>query len=133
MSVEPRTLKTDAEQALAASYRAARATLPGTPAALKRRDDAFAQFERQGLPHRRVEAWKYTDLRALMRKAQPLASSPPPSAAAEAAANDPLADVDRYRLVIADGRFQPELSDRAGLLEEGVEVATLAEFLAFDD
>ena len=133
MSAEPRTLKTEAEQALAAAYRSAGSTLPGTAAALKRRDDAFAQFERQGLPHRRVEAWKYTDLRALMRKAQPLAAPPIATAAAEAAARDPLADVDRYRLVIADGRFQPELSDRAGLLDQGVEVATLAEFLAFDD
>ena len=40
------------------------------PAATRRgarRDAAFSLFERFGLPHRRVEAWKYTDLRTLMR------------------------------------------------------------------
>ena len=42
---------------------------------------AFARFERTGLPHRRVEQWKYTDLRALMRDAKPLA--PPPDAKAK--------------------------------------------------
>ena len=29
-----------------------------------------------GLPHRRVEAWKYTDLRTLLRDAAPLATAP---------------------------------------------------------
>src|SRR6185437_11391843 len=37
------------------------------------RDDAFKRFDARGLPHRRVEEWKYTDLRALMRDAKPLA------------------------------------------------------------
>ena len=33
----------------------------------------FARFDALGLPHRRIEEWKYTDLRALMREAKPLA------------------------------------------------------------
>ena len=37
------------------------------------REDAFKRFDARGLPHRRVEEWKYTDLRALMRDAKPLA------------------------------------------------------------
>ena len=50
------------------------------------REDAFKRFEERGLPHRRVEEWKYTDLRALMRDMAPLA--PPPDAAAKARAKD---------------------------------------------
>ena len=73
MTAVPRTIKTKAEEELAAAYAAARASLPGSGAVAKRRDAAFAQFERSGLPHRRVEAWKYTDLRALMRTVPPLA------------------------------------------------------------
>lgn len=68
-----RVVKTAAETALADTYAAAKASLPGMPVA---REQAFRRFEAQGLPHRRVEAWKYTDLRALMRDAKPLAPLP---------------------------------------------------------
>ncbi|MFM9974197.1 MAG: Fe-S cluster assembly protein SufD [Beijerinckiaceae bacterium] len=37
---------------------------------------AFASLEASGLPHRRIEAWHYTDLRAMMRTAAPLAAKP---------------------------------------------------------
>lgn len=130
MSAEPRNLRTEAEQTLAEQYRAVRERLPGSKAVHERRDAAMALFERTGLPHRRVEAWKYTDLRALMRKAAPLAEAS--SAEAAGPAVDRLPGLDRYRLVIADGHFQEGLSDRAALLAEGVEIATLAEFLGFD-
>ncbi|MCW5695441.1 MAG: SufD family Fe-S cluster assembly protein [Bauldia sp.] len=132
MSAEPRVMKTEAEQAIAAQYRDARAALPGTAAALAKRDDAMALFERAGLPHRRIEAWKYTDLRAQMRRAAPLAEAPALADAAKAAAADRLAGLDRYRLVIVDGRYQEDLSQRMALLAEGVEVATFAEFVGFD-
>ena len=48
------------------------------------RESAFKRFEIAGLPHRRVEEWKYTDLRALMRDAKPLASVPDAAAKAMA-------------------------------------------------
>ena len=105
-------MKTPAEQALSAAYEAARATLPGKGALADLRADAFQRFEARGLPHRRVEEWKYTDLRALMREAYPLA--PLPDAAAKARAKDAgkiLAGVDCRRLVFVDGAFVPELSD----------------------
>jgi len=76
MNVEVRAMKTSAEQALAAAYAAARGTLPGKGAVAKLREAAFARFDVAGLPHRRVEEWKYTDLRALMRDAYPLAAPP---------------------------------------------------------
>ena len=73
MNVEVRATKTSAEQALATAFAAARGTLPGEGAIAALRDDAFKRFDAKGLPHRRVEEWKYTDLRALMREAKPLA------------------------------------------------------------
>ena len=40
------------------------------------RADAFGRFIEGGLPTRRVESWHYTDLRAAMRDAAPLAPAP---------------------------------------------------------
>ncbi len=133
MSAEPRILKTEAEIGLANNYRTIKGSLPGLPPVAAARESAIALFEDKGLPHRRVEAWKYTDLRARMRTAPPIA--PAPSAAASARMHASLStfgSLDRYRLVIADGYFQEALSDREVLLAEGIEVATLAEFLTFD-
>jgi Fe-S cluster assembly protein SufD len=60
-------MKTAAESELSRHFEAASRWLPG--AAAKRRA-AMSAFEAMGLPHRRIEAWHYTDLRALMRKAE---------------------------------------------------------------
>ena len=57
-------IRTAAEEQLAASWQQAKSGLPG-PVLL--RATAFERFAAAGLPHRRVEEWKYTDLRALMR------------------------------------------------------------------
>ena len=76
MNAEVRAMKTPAEQALSAAFAKARGTLPGKGAIAAMREDAFSQFDTRGLPHRRVEEWKYTDLRALMRDLYPLAPSP---------------------------------------------------------
>ncbi|HEY4738842.1 MAG TPA: Fe-S cluster assembly protein SufD, partial [Xanthobacteraceae bacterium] len=84
-------------------------------------------------PHRRIEEWKYTDLRALMRDAKPLAS--PPDASAKARAKDAgrvLGDLDARRLVFVDGAFVPELSDLREL-EAGLVVGSLAQALADAD
>jgi Fe-S cluster assembly protein SufD len=123
-------MKTAAELALAAEWQEAKARLPG---AAPLRAAAFEQFARAGLPHRRVEEWKYTDLRALMRDAKPLAS--PPDAAAIARAKDAgraLSDGEFRRLVFVDGAFVPELSDLAAL-DAGLTVGTMADALARSD
>src|SRR6201988_1813810 len=113
---ELKVIKTAAETALAQSFAQARARLPGGAVVPKERAAAFDVFVREGLPHRRVEDWKYTDLRALMREAKPLAA--PPDAAAKTrakAAGAILGDVETRRLVFVDGAFVPELSDLANL------------------
>jgi Fe-S cluster assembly protein SufD len=119
-------IKTAAEQQLAAQWQEAKDRLPG---AATLRDRAFRRFDAAGLPHRRVEEWKYTDLRALMRDAKPLAGSP--DAAAKARAKDAgkmLASLDARRIVIANGVLVPELSDLA-TLDKGLTVRSLAQAL----
>jgi len=60
-----------AEAALAREFEATRG-LSRSP----RRAAAFSRFLEQGLPTRRNESWHYTDLRAAMRDAAPLAPAP---------------------------------------------------------
>jgi Fe-S cluster assembly protein SufD len=71
-------LKTAAEAELAKQF----AAVPRAGAA-SLREEAFRRFDAAGLPHRRIEAWHYTDLRALMRTAAPLAPAPSPALAAK--------------------------------------------------
>ena len=133
MNAEVTTIKTAAETALATAFNQARAQLPGDNAVAAQRKAAFDLFAKEGLPHRRVEDWKYTDLRALMRDAKPLAS--PPDAAAKARAKTGgklLGDVEARRLVFVDGAFVPELSDLAGQ-EAGLSIGSLADALIGGD
>jgi Fe-S cluster assembly protein SufD len=130
---EVKVIKTAAETALAHAFSEARQRLPGDGAIAAQRAAAFEVFAREGLPHRRIEDWKYTDLRALMRDAKPLAN--PPDAAAKAAAKTAtglLGDVETRRLVFVDGAFVAELSDLTGL-ESGLAIGSLAAALAAGD
>ena len=128
MTAEPRTIRTKAEEALIAEYRANAARLPGGTPVAHRREAAMALFEKSGLPHRRVEEWKYTDLRALMKGAAPLADGVDDPTLAELTGKDPLAGLDRARLVVVNGTYRPDLSDLAGL--DGVTVTALGDVLA---
>ena len=133
MSAELRQVKTSAEQTLADAYVAAKPKLPGDGKVVALREAAFRRFDAQGLPNRRIEAWKYTDLRALMREAKPLAG--PPDAAAKArakAAGRTIGDMDARRLVFVDGAFVPDMSDLAKL-EPGLEMRSMAQALAAGD
>ena len=133
MNAEVHPIRTAAELGLAQAFAEARSRLPGGGAIARRRAAAFDRFAAQGLPHRRVEEWKYTDLRALMREAQPIA--PPPDAATLRRAKDAGALVhapDMRRLVFVDGALAPELSDLAAL-EPGLTIGSLAAALAAAD
>ena len=133
MNVEVKPLKTAAELALAKTFATVKEKLPGRGPVAALREGAFRSFDARGLPHRRVEEWKYTDLRALMREAKPLAA--PPDAAAKArakAAPCPIGDVERRRIVFVNGAFVPELSD-LGALEKGLTIGSMAAVLAKGD
>jgi Fe-S cluster assembly protein SufD len=87
-----------------ARYAALRDRLPGDIAA---RDAAAEAFRRAGLPSRRIEAWKYTDLRPIT-----VASFREPLGL-HADCRDLLARtprIDAPRLVFVDGRFRADLS-----------------------
>jgi Fe-S cluster assembly protein SufD len=132
MAAEVRTIKTPAEQALSAAYEGARGKLPGSKTVVALREGAFKQFDVRGLPHRRVEEWKYTDLRALMRDAFPLAAAPDAAAKAHGkTAGKLLAGVDARRLVFVDGAFVAELSDMSP--EPGLSIGSLADALGKGD
>ena len=106
-------------------------SLPGKAGVTALRDDAFRRFDASGLPHRRVEEWKYTDLRTLMRDAFPLASAPDAAAKNRAKNAGSILSVDARRLVFVDGAFVAELSDLSP--EEGLSITSLAAGLAKGD
>ncbi len=133
MNAEIRPVKTAAEIGLADLFAAACRSLPGGRNTEVARRDAFDRFAAQGLPHSRVEAWKYTDLRRLVRDAKPLA--PRPDAVARTVARDAsgvFTGLDVRRLLIVDGTFVPELSDLVGL-EAGVSIRATVEALGADE
>ena len=63
--------KTKAEQALSRNFEAVAAKLPGGRAVAEARKAAIGAFAALGLPHRRIEEWKYTDLRVALKEALP--------------------------------------------------------------
>ncbi|MFQ3451998.1 Fe-S cluster assembly protein SufD [Bradyrhizobium sp. UFLA01-814] len=110
-------------------FAAARGRLPGVGRIVDIRARAFEAYERVGLPHRRVEEWKYTDLRVLMRDVLLLADTPDASSLRRAqAAVEQAAFKGAIKLVLVDGVFVPSLSDVAKL-GKGVVVRTLREIL----
>lgn len=115
---EIKLMTTPAESGLASQFEAVKGSLPGDAVA---RADAFRSFAARGLPHRRVEEWKYTDLRALMREAAPLAAKP----AVVPAVTAPFG-ADAARIVIANGHVVAMPSEAP----QGVEIVSLAAAMA---
>jgi len=105
MNAEVRAIKTAAEQGLATAFASARETLPGGAAVGALRADAFQKFEAGGLPHRRVEQWKYTDLRTLMRDAKPLADAGELNSKAVIGLSNILSGVDSSLVTVVNGRY----------------------------
>src|SRR5690242_21175897 len=61
MNAEIKPMRTAAELKLLEAFSLAKAQLPGDPQITAQRLRAFRRFEELGLPHRRIEEWKYTD------------------------------------------------------------------------
>ncbi len=120
-------MKTKAELALAEQFQSALPALPGGPEVAKVRQQAIATFGELGLPHRRIEDWKYTDLRTAFK-------DPAPPSAGDAAkltvgdlivALGPYMDLDAPRIVFVNGHYRRPLSNLAGA--EAVIVSPLSE------
>jgi Fe-S cluster assembly protein SufD len=125
--------KTETGRALSDSFTVARDRLPGAGKVAELRRQAFDAYERVGLPHRRIEDWKYTDLRVLMREVLPLAAAPDQAALTRAGTALKLHEIAAVRrLVLVDGVFAPKLSDTASP-EKGLGIRTLREVLECGD
>src|SRR6195256_3540695 len=125
--------KTETGRAVSDIFAIVQDRLPGVGKSAEARRQAFEAYERAGLPHRRIEDWKYTDLRVLMREVLPLAAAPDQAALTRAAAALKLHAIDGVRrLVLVDGVFAPKLSDLSGL-EKGLGIRTLREVLEAGD
>jgi Fe-S cluster assembly protein SufD len=117
-------IRTSAEQAISKAFEALKASLPGLTA---EREQAIAAFNEAGLPHRRVEAWKYTDLRAVLREAAEPAARPNEAEAKVALkAKSPFAKLGGLTLSFVNGY----LVETKGETPAGVSVTPLADALA---
>lgn len=121
--------KTNTAHALGDTFAVARDRLTGSGVVADARQKAFEVFQRQGLPHRRIEDWKYTDLRATMSEVLPLAAAPDQATLTRAAAAlKSLAVEGARQLVLVDGVFAPQLSN-LGKLEKGLSIRALRDVL----
>src|SRR5882672_443211 len=117
--------KTETGRALSDIFAIARDRLPGAGEVADLRRQAFDAYERAGLPHRRIEDWKYTDLRVLLREVLPSAAVPDAAALKRAGTALKLhAIAGVRRLVLVDGVFAPKLSEMADL-EQGLSIRAL--------
>jgi Fe-S cluster assembly protein SufD len=118
MTIHQTTIRpaaTPAEQRFLDLYATVADRLPGARLAPVRalREAALDRFVMLGLPHRRIEEWKYTDLRVTMPDVYPLAGLAAGKAAdfsMRDAIGTLLADLDAYRAVFVDGLFRADLS-----------------------
>jgi Fe-S cluster assembly protein SufD len=130
MTVLP--IRTAAETALVEEFAAAKTRLPGGREVAARREAAFRRFEANGLPSRRVEEWKYTDLRALMRDARPLATVPATGALQPQAVGDALPGIEADHVAIINGVFAPGWSD-VSAADPNVTITELFAWLAANE
>ncbi len=124
--------RTKAEQAFAEMFETVAEKLPGGAAMAEARKAAIGAFVGLGLPHRRLEDWKYTDLRATLKETLPLAlgDAMPVTGRQVDTALESLAELDALRLVHVNGAYRPELSAAKA---KGLEVASLASTLEKPD
>ncbi len=134
MELPVKQFQTRAEQAYVDLFTAAEQGLPGAgnPWVADLRAKAIDAYAALGLPHRRVEAWKYTDLRSRLTEALPLARATG-VAVTEAelgqALGSEVAALPAYQLVIVEGELRADLSDLSGLKAAGAEIVSITEAL----
>src|SRR5215472_14999309 len=123
MKADVRAIKTPAEQALSAAFAAALSEMPGRGPIGSLREEAFRRFDASGLPHRRIEEWKYTDLRTLMHEAKPLAGPVKSKGSVPS-----LPGLEATRVAIVNGRYEPGWSDLTST-DPGIVLSELFTFL----
>jgi Fe-S cluster assembly protein SufD len=134
MELPVQQFRTKAEQAYLDLFESAERALPGArdPFVSGLRTKAIEAYGRLGLPHRRIEAWKYTDLRARLTDVNPLLKAEGIAVGGgelARALGSELAGLPAYRLVVIEGDLRADLSDIATLKTAGVEVLSLGQAL----
>ena len=123
---------TAAEDALAKRFEAKASELPGSavPWVAEMRASAMQRFNALGLPDRRVEAWKYSDLRAKMRDVADMVVEGDDLTEAEIfeALGVDFDEMLSYRIVIVDGVYMPGLSNMDGAGDK-LEIASMRDTL----
>ncbi|WP_319531637.1 Fe-S cluster assembly protein SufD [uncultured Cohaesibacter sp.] len=122
-------VKTAADEALAAIMKAAQSSLPGDAAFTVKRSAAIGEFEALGLPNKRVEEWKYSDLKRAMPADLALAGDADDAAVAACLERaSVIKDTETVRLVLVNGAYRPDLSSAASLSAD-VSVKSVSEAL----
>lgn len=115
-------MRTSAETALVERFTSVGANLPGDAAVQSLREKSFAPIQKFGLPNRRVEAYKYTDLRAVMKDAPPVAPELQGEKLRVALAQKPVLTVDGATVI----RFiNGYLAEKPAGIPDGVDLMPL--------
>ncbi|MFV0298370.1 MAG: Fe-S cluster assembly protein SufD, partial [Hyphomicrobiaceae bacterium] len=116
--------RTEAETALSHQFAELAPGLPGANGVPQLRQQAMRAFETVGLPHRRIEEWKYTDLRNGLKSAFAPAQCSSLKVDQELVAKavgPALADMPAIRLVLVNGRFVARLLPEGADWPQGLE------------
>jgi Fe-S cluster assembly protein SufD len=128
MAADLAIVRSPAEEAIVARYPGFRAQQAhwGGAAVARLRDAAFDTLKARGLPNRRVEEWKYTDLRALMRESPEPSGAPSKELVAAAEKLSPaIALEDAKRILFVNGRST--FTGRADPARDGFDYLSLAQ------
>jgi Fe-S cluster assembly protein SufD len=96
-------MKTKAETALLEQFERVAADLPGGDDVRRQRRAAIGAFAGLGLPHRRIEEWKYTDVRALLKEAAAPAAKVAPAKVTKSDRTKLSGGLDAYTLFFVNG------------------------------
>ena len=99
---------------------------------LERKNAAIETVKEQGFPTRKLEEWKYTDVRPLTERDFSFTDEAPYSIDNAAVTAARIADLDCHELVFVNGRYAPEFSHH-GDLAGGVAIKPLRQALAEDE
>jgi Fe-S cluster assembly protein SufD len=104
-------LTTKAEQAILKSFEDNAADLPGGTAVVELRRAAIGAFASMGFPSRRVEEFKYTDLKANIKDVLPLAVGNAPGSASAGTLSEHFAALAENAVSFVDGRGVAEKNE----------------------
>ena len=128
--------KTDAEEQLARQFAAVASDLPGGGWMPGVRTEAMRAFAKSGLPHRRLEDWKYSDLRAKLTGVFPPAGCSllkVDEALLARALGQELATLPALRVVLINGRYLARLMPRNAVVGADVRIDPLSAVLGLPD